>query len=99
MSFDLSQFDPVLESRMRVAILALLLNGDAVEFVYLRNRLEATDGNLAKHLKRLEEAKYVKMRKSFVERRPRTVYTITERGRAALENHVSMLGKLLEEPR
>jgi DNA-binding PadR family transcriptional regulator len=55
----------------------------------------ATDGNLAKHLRRLEEAKYVTMQKSFVGRRPRTTYAITDRGRAALERHVQMLARLL----
>lgn len=96
MGFDFTQLDPVLESRMRVGILALLLNGDYVEFVYLRDRMGATDGNLAKHLRRLEEAQYVTMQKSFVGRRPRTTYAITDKGRAALEQHVQMLALILE---
>jgi len=98
MSFDYRELDPVLDSRMRVGILALLLNGDEVEFVRLRDMLDATDGNLAKHLRRLEEARYVKMRKSFVGRRPRTTYSITSKGRAALDNHVRLLAGLLESP-
>lgn len=96
MAFNFTNFDPVLESRMRVGILALLLNGDSAEFVYLRDQMGATDGNLAKHLRRLEEARYVTMQKTFVGRRPRTTYTITDRGRAALEGHVKMLAQLLE---
>ncbi|MFC1734796.1 winged helix-turn-helix domain-containing protein [Candidatus Hydrogenedentota bacterium] len=96
MSFDFKKLDPVLDSRMRVGILALLLNGDSVEFVHLREKLGATDGNLAKHLRRLEEARYVKMKKAFVGRRPRTTYRITDAGRVALDAHVGMLAKLLE---
>jgi len=94
--FDFRQLDPVLDSRMRVGILALLLNGDAVEFVHLRDKLKATDGNLAKHLRRLEEAEYVTMAKAFVGRRPCTTYRITESGRAALDKHIGLLAKLLE---
>jgi DNA-binding MarR family transcriptional regulator len=94
-SFDVKELDPVLESRMRVGILAILLNGDEVDFVRLRERLEATDGNLAKHLRRLEEAGYVEMRKGFIGRKPQTVYSITKAGKAALEKHVALLSKLI----
>ena len=95
MSFDFRKLDPVLESRMRVGILAILLNGDSVEFVHLRDRLGATDGNLAKHLRRLEDAGYVAMEKTFLGRRPCTRYTVTDSGRAALDGPVRMLGELV----
>ena len=97
MPFDFRELDPLLDSRMRVAILALLLNGDTVDFVHMRDKLQVTDGNLAKHLRRLEDAAYVRMEKSFLGRRPRTSYTITDQGREALQNHVRVLGEIAEQ--
>lgn len=96
MSFDYRELDPLLDARLRVAILALLLNGDTVDFVHMRDKLQVTDGNLAKHLRKLEEAEYVRMEKSFLGRRPRTSYTITDKGRASLQDHVKALGELLK---
>lgn len=95
MAFDHKELDPVLDSRLRVGILAMLLGGDSVDFVRMRDRLDATDGNLSKHLRRLEEAGYVEMEKSFLGRRPRTTYTITPQGREALDKHVRALEKLI----
>lgn len=97
MPFDHRELDPILDSRLRVGILAMLLNGDSVDFVRMRDRLESTDGNLAKHLRKLEEAGYVQMEKSFLGRRPRTSYTITKEGRDALAKHVQALGQLVQE--
>lgn len=95
MPFDPADLDPVLESRVRVGVLALLANGDRVDYTHLRDRLQVTDGNLATHLRRLEEARYVRVRKAFVGRQPRTQYEIASRGRAALERHVEALSKAL----
>ena len=99
MPFDHRELDPILDSRLRVGILAMLLHGDSVDFVRMRDRLSSTDGNLAKHLRKLEESGYVKMKKAFIGRRPRTSYTITEKGREALAKHVQTLGQLIESER
>ena len=97
MGFDLQSLDTILESRVRVGVLALLAQGDAVEFTYLRDKLGVTDGNLATHLRRLEESKYVGVKKSFVGRRPQTAYVITAAGRKALERHVAVLSEALKK--
>jgi len=94
--FDISQSNPVLESRMRVAILALLMNGDSASFVYLRDKLEASDGNIAQHLRALEDAGYVRMEKSFIGRKPRTDYTITREGQKAKKDYVALLRRLVK---
>ena len=93
---DFQNLDPVLESRVRVGVLALLANGDTVDFTRLREELGVTDGNLATHLKRLEEARYVRMRKSFVGRKPHTAYVVMPAGRTALEHHVELLAEALK---
>lgn len=99
MMFDPAALDPVLESRVRVGVLAILAGGDTADFTYLRGRLDLTDGNLATHIRRLEEARYVSVRKSFAGRRPHTTYAITSKGRSALERHVSALSEALRGPR
>ena len=94
-SFDLKRFDPLIHSPVRLAIAATLCGGDEVDFTWLRDRLDLTDGNLATHLRKLEAGGYVRCRKSFVGRRPRTAYRISARGRTAFERHVAALEELV----
>ncbi len=75
--------------------MALLVAGNEIDFTFLREHLTLTDGNLATHLRKLEESNYVRCRKSFAGRRPRTTYRITPRGRGALERHVAALEQLV----
>ena len=90
-SIDLAGIDDAIHSPVRLAIMALLVGGDELEFTLLRERLALTDGNLATHLRKLEERGYVQCTKSFVDRRPRTAYRVLPRGRTAFERHVAAL--------
>jgi DNA-binding MarR family transcriptional regulator len=92
---DLTGLDPAIHSPPRLAIMALLVDGSEIDFTFLREHLTLTDGNLATHLRKLEEQSYVRCRKSFVGRRPRTTYRITPRGRTALERHIAALEQLV----
>ena len=75
----------------------MALEADAdVDFSYLRDRLQLTDGNLSVHLSKLEEARYVKQQKTFVGRKPRTYVRLTPRGRAAFAEHVAALEQILK---
>ena len=65
--------------------LVALHAGEEIEFVYLRKLLNLTDGNLGAHLAKLEEAGYVKVKKTFVARKPRTFITVTGKGRDAFD--------------
>ena len=80
-------------------MLSILSGAEEVEFTYLRDRLGTTDGNLSVHLSKLENAGYVAVKKQFVNRKPKTVYRITDKGRTALlayvDNLKSLLGKRL----
>jgi len=76
-------------------MMALLTACDELEFTRLRERLALTEGNLAAHLRKLEDAGYVRVAKSFVARKPRTAYRITPRGRAAFERHVAPLERVV----
>lgn len=62
----------------------------------LKESLEATDGNLASHLKNLEKLEYISVNKSFIDRKPNTDYAITETGKTAFENHISTLEQILK---
>jgi DNA-binding transcriptional ArsR family regulator len=94
-SIDLGAIDSAIHSPARLAIMALLAGGDELDFTLLRDRLALSDGNLAAHLRKLEEAGYVRCAKSFLGRRPRTAYRILPRGRAAFDRHVAALERVV----
>ena len=74
---------------------ALAVN-ESLDFNALKEYLEVTDGNLASHLKALEKESYIDMEKSFVGRKPNTKYFMTKEGRAAFEEHLKVLEKLIK---
>ena len=83
--------------RLRImAALVALGEDNEVEFTYLRDLLEVTDGNLGAHLRRLEEARYIIVNKVFVERKPRTYVSATAEGRRAFQEHVAALEVILK---
>lgn len=87
--------DEILLSKIRLAIVAELLNNEWAAFSALAQAAEATAGNLGAHLSKLVDAGYVKEEKSFVGRRPQTRYQLTKRGRDAFVAHVHEMQSLL----
>ncbi len=83
------------DHRVRLGVMAVLLAGDAVSFTDLKDVLDLTDGNLASHVAALEEAGYVLVSKQFIGKKPNTTYTATAEGRAAFQQHLEALEKLL----
>jgi DNA-binding MarR family transcriptional regulator len=80
----------ITERRHRAAIVirvARLYVVEEADFVFLSDRTGLTAGNISSHMSKLEAASYVEVSKTFVDRRPRTVYRLTDRGRRALEQH------------
>ncbi len=88
--------DELLLSKVRLGIVAELLNFEWVTFSELARSLDVSNGNLGAHLTKLVEAGYVHEEKSFVNRRPLTRYRLTKRGREAFGAHVSELQALLK---
>jgi DNA-binding MarR family transcriptional regulator len=83
-------------ARLRImAILAAISPDRQATFAFLKGACELTDGNLGAHLRRLEEAGYVTIVKTFVRGKPRTYVEITEAGRAAFEAHRAALREIL----
>lgn len=83
-------------TRLRImSSLVTLETGEQMDFRSLTDLLALTDGNLGAHLLKLEEAGYVRVEKSFVDRKPRTHLSVTAKGRAAFEEHVAALQAVL----
>jgi len=92
--FDIDQIDEVIHGRLRLGVMAYLSSVGTAEFTELKTRLQATDGNLSVHLRKLEEAGYVAIDKSFSGRKPLTKVSLTEPGRAAFIVYLDAIGKL-----
>lgn len=83
--------------RLRImASLVALKPDEEVDFTYLRGLLQVTDGNLGAHLRKLEEAGYIAVNKTFVERKPRTFVAATAAGRRVFQEHVAALESILK---
>jgi DNA-binding MarR family transcriptional regulator len=90
--------DSVIHQPVRLRIMAALTElgpKDNVDFAYLKKRLNLTDGNLGSHLQTLETAGYLRVEKTFVDRRPRTYVSATAAGRFAFDRHVAALRAIL----
>jgi DNA-binding transcriptional ArsR family regulator len=92
---DPSSLDPLIHAPVRLAILSALLGVDHLSFTELREIVGATDGNLATHAAKLEEAGYVEVDKQFVGRKPHTTYRLTELGRSQFLTYLDALEALL----
>lgn len=93
--FDYQQLDEIIHSRIRLAVMSVLISVDSADFNYLKKKVNATDGNLSVHLKKLEEAEYINATKEFVGKKPQSSYNLTAKGKKAFEIYVERLEKLL----
>ncbi|MBW3600819.1 MAG: transcriptional regulator [Planctomycetes bacterium] len=94
------ELDPVIHQTTRLRLMAVICHleeGDSIDFTALKKELALTDGNLGAQLTKLEEAKYLKIKKGFVGRRPRTQVQATPRGRAAFAGHCEALRQIIDE--
>jgi DNA-binding MarR family transcriptional regulator len=97
--FDIDDIDDVIHGRVRLGVMAYLSSARTAEFNEIKRRLQTTDGNLSVHLRKLEDAGYVAVEKSFVGRKPLTRLTLTPGGHAAFVRYLDAIGKLVEETR
>ena len=96
---ELASLDGLFEHRVRLAICVLLSKHDAMSFSRLKQVLEETDGSLGTHLRKLENAGYVSIEKTFRGRRPVTWYALTPAGRTSLMEHIANLTRLIDRAR
>lgn len=91
----LEKINKAFESRARLGIMSVLMVEERADFNTLKETLQLTDGNLASHLRALEEAKYLIVEKRFVGRKPNTNYRATDAGRIAFQSHLDALEQLI----
>jgi len=94
--FEVDHIDDVIHGRVRLGIMAFLSGAEVSDFNALKAKLSVTDGNLSVHLRKLEDAGYVGIDKSFVGRKPLTRVSLTESGRVAFGLYLEAIGKLVE---
>lgn len=93
----ISKLNKAFESRIRLGIMSVLMVNDSIDFNSLKQLLDITDGNLASHLKSLEKENYILVKKQFIGRKPNTKYIATDLGKAAFNEHLKALEKLINK--
>lgn len=94
-AFDIGKLDDVIHGRVRLGVMAYLASAEVADFTVLKDLLEVTQGNLSVHLRKLEEAGYIAIEKSFLDRKPLTRARITDAGRKAFAAYLDAIGKLV----
>lgn len=91
-----TDLDPILHSQLRLAVVSLLLSVKEAEFTFIREKTNATAGNLSVQVQKLKEAGYIEVNKQFKDNYPQTTCKITPKGIEAFENYVKALQQYLQ---
>jgi DNA-binding MarR family transcriptional regulator len=87
--------DPVIHERVRLSIVSTLAMVQDMSFRELKERLSLSDGNLSAHARKLEDAGYIEIEKSFKGRRPHTAMRLTKEGRNAYQKYLALLKSII----
>ena len=87
--------DPILHSQLRLAVVSLLISVKEAEFTFLKEKTNATAGNLSVQINKLKEAGYIDVTKQFKDNYPQTICRITPAGMLAFEDYVKVLNSYL----
>ena len=90
-----TDLDPLLHSQLRLAIISMLVASDKVEFTHIQSETKAASGNISIQIKKLEDAGYIKVEKTFKNNYPNTILSITDQGIKAFESYVRNLKKYI----
>ena len=93
----ISGLNKIFDSRVRLGIMSVLMVNDSYDFISLKESLDVTDGNLASHLKALEDKGLISSKKQFIGRKPNTSYSITEHGIRLFKEHLNALEQLIKQ--
>jgi DNA-binding transcriptional ArsR family regulator len=88
--------DPILHAQLRLAIVSLLIGVKEAEFTFLREKTNATAGNLSVQISKLKDAGYIEVKKQFKDNYPQTICSITPKGVEAFARYVKDLQSYLE---
>lgn len=94
---DLLETNPLLIDRVRLAIIATLsTREDPMDFTSLLSTLELTKGNLSSHMRKLEEAGLIEVKKEFIGRKPKTTYCCSKKGKKEFQNYLQTISTLVK---
>jgi DNA-binding MarR family transcriptional regulator len=96
MKNPIEHLNKIFDSRIRLGIMSAVIVNDAINFNDLKELIDVTDGNLASHLKTLEENGYIKVQKGFVGRKTNTTYSVTRAGEKAFRQHLDALEQMIK---
>jgi DNA-binding MarR family transcriptional regulator len=96
---EISNLDRIVHSPTRLKILLVLMSVEEADFTFISRAADLTRGNLSANLQKLEERGYIRIEKKFIERVPKTIASITDNGKKALEEYSKVLGPILDELR
>lgn len=97
MTNPIENLNKVFDSRVRLGIMSTLMVNNEINFNDLKELIDVTDGNLASHIKSLEEAGYVKVNKGFIGRKTNTTYAVTKTGQRAFQQHLQALEIMIKK--
>src|SRR3989337_2868757 len=96
MKNPIENLNKVFDSRIRLGVMSILMVNAQVNFNDLKQMLDVTDGNLASHLKNLEENGFIKVHKGFIGRKTNTTYSITKSGEKSFKDHIAALENMIK---
>lgn len=96
MKNPIENLNKAFDSRVRLGIMSALMVNAEINFNELKELIQVTDGNLASHIKALEESGYIKVNKGFVGRKTNTVYSATKAGEKAFRAHLDALEQMIK---
>lgn len=97
MKDPIQHLNKIFDSRVRIGIMSALVVNESMNFNELKEIMDVTDGNLATHLKTLEENEYIKVQKGFIGRKTNTIYSITKNGEKAFRTHLDALEQIIKK--
>ena len=96
MKNPIENLNKAFDSRVRLGIMSAVMVNAEVNFNQLKELIQVTDGNLASHIKSLEEAGYIKVNKGFIGRKTNTTYAATRAGEKAFKAHLDALEQMIK---
>jgi DNA-binding MarR family transcriptional regulator len=96
MKNPIENLNKTFDSRIRLGIMSAIMVNASINFNALKELIKVTDGNLASHIKALEESGFIKVQKGFIGRKTNTVYSATIAGEKAFRNHLDALEQMIK---
>ncbi|WP_020532318.1 winged helix-turn-helix domain-containing protein [Flexithrix dorotheae] len=91
-----TRLNKAFENRIRLGVMSILVINDWVDFNYLKETLQVTDGNLASHLASLEKLAFIEVKKQFIGKKPNTSYAASKAGKQAFQEHIDALEEIIK---